>query len=75
MLDETCALQSNVNSCMQNLYKHKYTNTHRDTQAFRAHTMGATLCPKKMKRGEGLGSPTLSISPRPDLTERTVEAH
>lgn len=68
----TC-LHSTVNSCMQNLRKHKYTKTH--TQDFWAHTMGSALCPKKMKCGVGLGSPTLSISPRPDLTEHTLQAH
>lgn len=36
--------------------------------------MGAALSPKKMKHGAQLGSPTLSISPRPDLTECSVEA-
>lgn len=35
--------------------------------------MGAALSPKKMKRGTGLGSPTLSISLRLDLAERAVE--
>lgn len=65
-------LQSNTNSCMQDLHKHKHTQTH--THGLWAHTMDACLCPKKMKRGAGLGSPTLSISPRLDLTERTAEA-
>ncbi len=51
------------------------TQIHKNAQDFWAHTMGAALCPKKMKRGAGLGSQTLSISPRLDLTERTVEAH
>lgn len=50
------------------------TQMHKHTQDFLAHTMGAALCPKKMKRGAGLGSPTLSISLCPDLTECTVEA-
>lgn len=39
-----------------------------------ARTMGAALPSQKMKRGAGLGSPTLSISRRPGPSERPAEA-
>lgn len=50
------------------------TSAHTQSRTCGAHTMGAALQSQKMKRGTGLGSPTLSISPSLGLTECSAEA-